>query len=75
MRRPIAAALAALVGLEGIVVPAHGAMIISGNFEGDGVLTPTGTPGVFVQDLTGEGDDTTLGPERAYLPRMFCPRN
>jgi hypothetical protein len=58
MRLSIAAALGVLGGL---VVPAHAAMMISGNFEGDGVLTPTGTPGVFVQNLTGEGDDTTLG--------------
>jgi hypothetical protein len=34
---------------------------ISGTYSGDATLTPTGTPGVFVQNFTGEGDDTTFG--------------
>lgn len=35
---------------------------ISGTLGGDSTLIPTGTPGVFTQDYTGDGTDTTFGP-------------
>jgi hypothetical protein len=61
MRRSITALLVALVALGGLVVPAH-AGSISGTLEGDSTLTPTGPPGIFLQNFTGDGDDTTFGP-------------
>src|SRR4051812_7059156 len=60
MRRPITATLAVLVVTGGLVAPARGGMV-SGTLTGDSTLTPTGTPGVFVQVLIGEGTDTTFG--------------
>jgi hypothetical protein len=35
--------------------------MISGTLSGDSILTSTSTPGVFVQNFTGDGDDTTYG--------------
>jgi hypothetical protein len=49
-----------VVALGGLVVPVQ-ADVITGTFEGDSTLTPTGTPGVFLQNFTGNGDDTTFG--------------
>jgi len=57
MRRSITAPLVVLVALGGLVVPAH-AGSIAGTLSGDATLTPTGTPGVFTQNFTGEGDDS-----------------
>jgi len=37
------------------------AISISGTLTGDSTLTPTGTPGIFTQNFTGAGDDTTFG--------------
>ena len=37
------------------------ASTITGTFTGNATLTPTGTPGVFVQNFAGEGNDTTFG--------------
>jgi hypothetical protein len=34
---------------------------ISGNFDGNATLTPTGTPGIFSQSFTGDGEDSTFG--------------
>src|SRR5262249_33764235 len=61
MRRSGAASLIAVVAVGLLVGPAHADLILSGHVEGDGVLTPTGPSGMFVQHLTGEGDDMTLG--------------
>src|SRR5215469_13758718 len=33
----------------------------SGNFDGNATLTPTGTPGVFIQNFTGDGTDNIFG--------------
>jgi hypothetical protein len=44
--------------------PLYGAAI-SGTLDGDVTLTPTGTPGVYSQSFTGDGDDTTYG---AFTP-------
>ncbi|HME00359.1 MAG TPA: hypothetical protein VKM93_23890 [Terriglobia bacterium] len=38
-----------------------GTIPIRGTLEGDSTLTPTGTPNVYVQNFTGDGDDTTFG--------------
>jgi hypothetical protein len=59
MRRPITAPLVALVALGGLVAPVQGGSI-SGTYSGVATLTPT-TPGFFVQNFTGHGDDTTFG--------------
>jgi len=60
MIRSVAATLAALVVMGALAAPAH-AGPISGTLSGDSILTPTSPPGVFVQNYTGEGDDTTYG--------------
>jgi hypothetical protein len=48
------------MALWGVVVPAH-AGSISGTFDGEATLTPTGTSGVYISNFTGDGDDTTFG--------------
>src|ERR1700675_1230268 len=60
MRRPITATLIALVATVGLAVHVQGG-VITGTLSGDSTLTPTITPGVFVQNFTGDGDDTTFG--------------
>jgi hypothetical protein len=66
MIHPITAILIALVAMGGLAAPVHGGLLnISGTLEGDSTLTPTGTPGVYVQSFTGDGDDTTFG---AFTP-------
>jgi len=32
-----------------------------GTFDGSATLTPTGTPGVYIQNFSGDGDDNTYG--------------
>jgi hypothetical protein len=34
---------------------------ISGTFDGDSILTLTANPGVYAQNFSGDGDDTTYG--------------
>jgi hypothetical protein len=58
MRIPITTALVAIALMVGIVFPVQGGSI-SGTLSGDSTLTPTGTPGVYVQNFSGEGDDST----------------
>jgi hypothetical protein len=60
MRLLITTTLVALVVMGGHVASVRGDLIV-GTISGDSVLTPTGTPGVFVQSLMGEGMDTTFG--------------
>jgi hypothetical protein len=43
-----------------LVVPAY-AGSLSGTFDGNATLTPTTTPGVFIQNFTGDGTDDTYG--------------
>jgi len=43
-----------------LIVPAQ-AGSISGVFDGTATLTPTNTPGVFIQNFMGDGTDTTYG--------------
>jgi len=43
-----------------LIIPAR-AGVISGTFDGVSTLTPTGTPGIFTQNFSGDGDDTTYG--------------
>ncbi|MFI5381249.1 MAG: hypothetical protein ACHRHE_18280 [Tepidisphaerales bacterium] len=60
MRHFIAATVVALVALLGFALPVRGGSI-AGTLSGDSTLTPTATPGIFVQNLTGDGNDTTFG--------------
>jgi len=60
MSRLIAAHLVALVGLAALAMPAR-AGSLKGTFDGDATITPTGTPGVYIQNFTGDGDDVTYG--------------
>jgi hypothetical protein len=60
MIRSLPATLIALVVIGGLAVPVH-ATSISGTLSGDSTLTPTAEPGVFVQNFTGDGDDTIFG--------------
>jgi hypothetical protein len=53
--------LLVLVAIGGLAVPVQ-AGAISGSFDGVGTLTPTGTPGVFTNNFSGDGDDNTYGP-------------
>jgi hypothetical protein len=55
-----ATSLTALLVMGGVVASAHAGQI-SGTLSGDSTLMPTGTPGVYVQNFTGDGDDTTYG--------------
>jgi len=48
------------VALVGLAMPGR-ANSITGTFSGTATLTPSGSPGVFVQNFTGNGDDTTFG--------------
>ena len=52
--------LGAAVLMATLVVPLH-ATPLSGTFDGVGTLTPTGTPGIFTQNFTGDGTDATFG--------------
>jgi len=60
MRQPITTTLVAVVIMAGLVFPVQGGSI-SGTLSGDSALTPDGTPGVYVQNFTGDGNDTTYG--------------
>jgi len=46
--------------LAALVIPLR-ASELSGNFDGTGTLTPTGTPGIFTQNFTGDGTDASFG--------------
>jgi hypothetical protein len=52
--------IGAMVLLAALVIPLHASQL-SGTFDGVGILTPTGTQGIFIQNFTGDGSDTTLG--------------
>jgi hypothetical protein len=54
----------AQLAIGSLVVPAH-AGPISGEFDGVATLTPTGTPGVFTNNFSGDGIDNTFG---AFTP-------
>jgi len=49
-----------LGSLAWLTVPAQ-AGSLSGSFDGVASLTPTGTPGVFIQNFVGDGTDATFG--------------
>jgi hypothetical protein len=60
--------LAAVLGVIALMAPSAvraDSVTIAGTFGGDSTLTPTGTPGVFIQNFTGDGTDTTFG---AFTP-------
>jgi len=49
-----------LVVLACLAAPAF-AGSIEGSFDGTATLTPTNTPGLFIQNFTGDGTDTKFG--------------
>lgn len=51
---------ASVLLLATLVVPVR-ATELSGNFDGTGTLTPTGMPGIFTQNFTGDGGDIRFG--------------
>jgi hypothetical protein len=60
MMRSVTASFIAMVVVAGFAIPAH-ASTISGTLDGDSTLTPTGSLGIYVQNFTGNGDDTIYG--------------
>ncbi len=58
--RAIPLSVLLLLVMSLLVVPAF-ADSLTGTFDGNATLTPTGTPGVFVQNFTGDGTDATFG--------------
>jgi hypothetical protein len=52
--------LGAIVLLTVLGIPLHASQL-SGTFDGTGTLTPTGTPGIYIQNFTGDGTDTKFG--------------
>jgi len=52
--------LGAILLVAALAIPLH-ASPLSGTFDGVGTLTPTGTPGIYIQNFTGDGTDTTFG--------------
>jgi len=60
VRRATTGVALLLFAITWVAVPMQ-ASTISGTFDGTGTLTPTGTPGVFIQNFTGDGTDTTYG--------------
>jgi hypothetical protein len=56
--------LVAQLAIGNLGVPAH-AGGISGSFDGVATLTPTGTPGIFTSNFSGDGNDTKFG---AFTP-------
>lgn len=49
-----------VVSVAWLIVPAQ-AGSLGGSFDGVATLTPTNTPGVFIQNFVGDGNDTTYG--------------
>ncbi len=60
LRHTIPATLIALAALAGLAAPAS-ATSLAGTLSGDATLTPTGMPGVYVSNFSGEADDVTFG--------------
>ncbi len=60
MRRAIAACIVGLVVIGALVVPVR-AGSLTGTFDGNATVTPTGTQGVYTQNFSGDGDDSTYG--------------
>jgi hypothetical protein len=50
-----------LVIVLGCLIISAQAGRISGTFDGTSTLTPTGTPGIFTQNFSGDGKDAALG--------------
>ena len=71
MRRSIAAPVVALVAVWALAMPVQ-AGILSGTFDGDATITPTGTPGIYTQNFTGDGTDDTYG---AFTPSSTATIN
>lgn len=58
--RALAAPLLLLLVTACLIVPAY-AGSIEGSFDGTATLTPTTTPGVYIQNFVGDGTDNTFG--------------
>ena len=58
--RLLAAPLLLVLVTAFLIVPAY-AGSIEGSFDGNATLTPTSTPGVYIQNFSGDGTDTTYG--------------
>jgi hypothetical protein len=58
--RVLGASALLLVALVSLNSPAL-AGSLGGSFDGVATLTPTGTPGIFIQNFAGDGTDATFG--------------
>lgn len=58
-----------LASLALLIVPAQ-AGLLSGVLDGTATLTPTGTPGIFIQNFVGDGTDATYGAFNATSQSM-----
>ena len=58
--RALIAPLLLLAATVCLIVPAY-AGSIEGSFDGTATLTPTNTPGVFIQNFMGDGTDNRFG--------------
>ena len=63
------ALLLLLVSLALLIVPAQ-AGLLSGAIDGTATLTPTGTPGIYIQNFVGDGVDATYGAFNATSNSM-----
>jgi hypothetical protein len=52
-----------------LIVPAQ-AGLLSGVIDGTATLTPTGTPGIYIQNFVGDGTDATYGAFTATSQSM-----
>lgn len=61
-RKPaISLCLLALALCWGALPALADGLTLNGTFDGDATITPTASPGVYTQNFTGDGDDTTYG--------------
>lgn len=58
-----------LASLALLIVPAQ-AGLLSGAIDGTATLTPTGTPGIYIQNFVGDGIDATYGAFNATSQSM-----
>src|ERR1700757_2305671 len=55
-RQPLSLIFPALLTILACTIPARaGVLMVTGTFTGAATLTPTGMPGIFTEDLTGNG--------------------
>jgi len=62
MVRLVAAASVVLLGVAVLAAPVRASTVsISGTLSGSATFTPTGSPAIFLENVTGDGDDTAYG--------------